>query len=129
MEKYICDCCGGAIDPRTMTCEYCGTKYKRNDDYWAKPIRLETFQNPVNTYTARVSISEYDMRAFNGDMDSLSRWAVDSIAHELAKSIAPNMSVESERDIRYGGYNIYGTIKVVEPVHGAEAWRQSNWDK
>ncbi len=120
MEKYVCDCCGGTINPLTMTCEYCGTKYKRDDD-WAKPIRIETYQNPVRTYTARVGIDAYDVR--NNDPEIISRIAVEELSRELSKVIAPNMVIESQRDIRYGGYNIYGTIKVVTPACGADKWR------
>ena len=28
MEALICKQCGAAINPRTMMCEYCGTKYR-----------------------------------------------------------------------------------------------------
>lgn len=124
MEKYVCDCCGGTINPLTMTCEYCGTKYKRDDD-WAKPIRIETHHNPVCTYTAGVDISAYDVRT--NDPETISQLAVKELARELSKCIAPNMVIEmvieSQRDIRYGGYNIYGTVKVVTPACGADKWR------
>ncbi len=119
MEKYVCDCCGGTINPRTMTCEYCGTKYKRDDD-WAKPIKIETYRNPVNTYTACVKIDRHDVQ---NDPTTTSRIAVEELAHELAKSIAPNMVVETQRDIYSGGYLVYGTVRVVKPINGADKWR------
>ena len=120
MEKYVCDCCGGTINPLTLTCEYCGTKYKRNDDDWAKPIRIETYRNPVNTYTACVKVDRYDVQ---NDPTTTSRIAVEELSHELAKSIAPNMVVETQRDIYSGGYLVYGTVRVVKPINGADKWR------
>lgn len=32
MEKLICECCGGAINPISMQCEYCGTFYQGTKD-------------------------------------------------------------------------------------------------
>lgn len=120
MDKYVCDCCGGKINTLTMTCEYCGTKYKRDDDDWAKPIRIETYRNPINTYTACVKVDAYDVQ---NDPTTTSRIAVEELAHELAKSIAPNMVVETQRDIYSGGYLVYGTVRVVKPINGADKWR------
>ena len=120
MEKYVCDCCGGTINPLTMTCEYCGTKYKRDDD-WVRPIRIETYHNPVQTYTARVDVSAYDVRTH--DPGIISQIAVKELARELSKCIAPNMVIESQPDIKYGGYTVFGTVKVVTPACGADKWR------
>ena len=124
MEKYVCDCCGGTINPLTMTCEYCGTKYKREydpRDDRSNIYRVETYQNPVRTYTARVDIDAYDVRT--NDPETISQIAVKELARELSKCIAPNMVIESQRDIRYGGYSVFGTVKVVTPACGADKWR------
>lgn len=49
MEKYICECCGGSINPETMKCEFCGTYYKGNSK--KKAVYLQQLLNagiPVN---------------------------------------------------------------------------------
>lgn len=127
MEKYVCDCCGGSIDPSTLTCEYCGTKYKRDKSEYNsalyQPIRIETYHNPVNTYTACVDIDDYDI--FRYGPEYASKRAVEVLSNELAKSIALNMTIDEDPCLTIGPFRhrIYGTIKMIKPVNGAEHWR------
>ena len=123
MDKYICDCCGGTVNPATMRCEYCGTYYKGAPDNYYKPVRIETYQNPVNTYTARVDIDEFDIKRVGAE--NVSKIAIQQLASGLAKSLIPNMVVESVRDIQNFRYKVYGIVKIVKPVNNAENWRIS----
>ena len=126
MEKYVCDCCGGSIDLHTLTCEYCGTKYKRDmseyNNPFYQPIRIETYHNPINTYTACVEIDDYDIMRYGPEYAS--KKAIEVLSHKLSESIALNMAIEEGPSFTLDfKHRIYGTIKMVKPVNGAEDWR------
>ncbi len=104
MDKYICDCCGGQFDISTMKCPYCGTQYKKDDDHI---IRIETFRNPVKTFSACVEVT---------DKEGLD-YALNVLSKELAKAIPSVMEVRTEYDPRSMTNRVSGRIKVVQPVN------------
>ena len=111
-ESYICQCCGGRIDPKTMTCDYCGTAYKKEHD---NLIRIETFHNPVQTFAAQVAMDPYILTEL-GPKEA-SKVAMNQLVDELSKCIAPMMEVYSEYRPEFGIHVVNGRIKVVQPVH------------
>lgn len=115
MDKYICGCCGGRINRSTMTCEYCGTQYKEENN---NIIRIETFRNPVRTFQAKVAIPDSWFREF--DAEEVSKMAVKELANELAKAIPPMMEVYQEYDPSYMQHILKGRIKIVQPVNGGK---------
>lgn len=115
--KFICECCGGAINPRTYQCEYCGTQYKR--DYDDQIIRIETFRSPVRTFAAEVMIDPYSIQTFGAE--EASEFAVKSLARELSECIAPYMRMEHEYDNEYNVHKIRGQIKIIEPQQALKA--------
>lgn len=115
MKKYLCECCGGHINEKTMTCEFCGTKYKLDDEV----IRIETFRNPVRTFTACVEMDDDSLREVGAE--TASKIIVNKLTAELSKAISRNMVVESEHDIHYMRHRIRGTIKMVEPIEQASS--------
>ena len=111
-KAYICDCCGGKVDPVTLTCEYCGTVYKKDiDDHF---IRIETFTNPVVTLTSKINIG--DMMSCGMSSDDISKMVMNTMVRELSEVIAPYISLQMERD-ETTGYNVRGIVKVVLPVN------------
>ena len=111
-EVYICQCCGGRIDPLTMICDYCGAAYKKDHD---NVIRIETFHNPVQTFSAQVAVDPYLLRELGPE--KASEVAMNQLVHELSKCIAPMMEVYSDYRIDSGTYVVNGRIKMVQPVH------------
>jgi len=111
MDKYICECCGGNINRATMQCDYCGTKYKEEYD---KPIRIETFRNPIRTFNAKVRITEEMYRSL--PTEEISRFAVNELVRALSQSIAPMMKITEKERNQYFEREIIGTIKMVEPL-------------
>ena len=110
--RYTCQCCGGHIDPQTMTCEYCGTKYKKeNNDV----IRIETFHNPVQTFAAQVAMDPHILTELGPE--KASEIAMNQLVHELSKCIAPMMEVYSEYRLDSRTHVVNGRIKVVQPIH------------
>ena len=120
MEKYLCECCGGHINPRTMTCEYCGTQYKRQWDDPLNVVRIETYRNPVKTFTATMAIDSEKLD-WMGAKDA-SIIALNHLRAELSKALYETMVVESEHDIARHQEIIRGTVKIVVPEKGAKEW-------
>ena len=111
MDKYVCSCCGGKINRATMTCEYCGTRYKEE---YGNVIRFETFQNPVRTLASKVSL---DRRMLMDSPQEYAEYAIKSLAREFAECIVPFMDVEYSYDPFYCIGTLAARIKVVEPIN------------
>lgn len=112
LKPLVCKCCGGTINRKTMKCEYCGTAYERQGE--DAVIRIETFRNPVRTFTACVSISDNDVAK---SPDLMSEVALRQLKTKLSDAIASNMVVDVVHDINYMSQKVYGTIKIVQPVN------------
>lgn len=111
MDKYICECCGGKINPHTMTCEYCGTQYKKEDE---KVFRIETFQVPVQTFKCAYDIpNEFIIR----DPKSASLAVLNHLANELAEVIAPYCEYQIEDDPFRCQKRVRAQIKIIEPIN------------
>lgn len=117
MKKLICECCGAPINPKTYKCEYCGTQYKREAD---KVIRIETFTNPVDTYTHGIELN-YDFVECIGH-DRASELAIHKLTNALAKQIAPYMKIEVEEDELHRQYRLRSQVKVVRPEERGFRW-------
>ena len=112
MYKYICECCGGHIDPHTMKCEYCGTQCEKHNE---NVYRIETFNSPVRTFESVYEIDD-DMLSHCSSQD-ISRIVMNRLTDQLAQIITPYCEYETERDIRNFSYRVRARIKIVEPVN------------
>ena len=121
MEAYVCKCCGGTVDPHTMTCEYCGTHYQHDIAPWDKPLRIETYTNPVQTLGAKVFINGAHIQMLGEK--AASELAVRQMMNALADQLAPYLVISAEPNPEYCGYDVIGMMKVIRPVHGADKWR------
>ena len=109
-EKYICQCCGGRIDRKTMTCEYCGTQYKEaHEDL----IRIETFKNPTQTLMTQVLI---ERELFETMKDDAGEFARREIARKISDALTGLMQYECEYDPVYRYYHVRGMARVVVPI-------------
>lgn len=124
---YVCECCGGKVNPATLTCEYCGTKYKRDSADRVPRLYVETFSNPVRTFSAVTLMDRNDLHLLGPH--EASKVAVNALTHELAQAIPSHMLVESEYDPEHMAYKVRGTIKLVEPAKVPtqyDLWRGMN---
>ena len=123
MIKYICDCCGGKINPQTMECEYCGTQF-REDFLNDTVIRIETFKNPVETLKAAVVLPEEHVKAIG--TEHASEFITKELSHKLSEGLAHYMVLENRFDPYRLVYVTSATVKVVVPKNGFEYWRVNN---
>ena len=110
MKDYRCTHCGGHISPTTMKCEYCGTQYKIEND---QILRIETFHNPVETFSA-VEVVSKEMILKMG-VENAGEYAMRHLASKLAECIPTAMQVTTEYDYSQGVQMIKGTIKLIRP--------------
>ena len=118
MKKYVCECCGGQINPATMKCEYCGTQYKH--DIENHVIRLETYTNPVDTFRAEVQYTNEELEIT--PLEIISEYALKSLANKLSESIYNNMVVQHEYDPLTREHRVRGTIKIIKPEKTERSW-------
>ena len=119
MKAYICQCCGGTINPRTMKCEYCDTPYKM--DYDDRLVRIETYRNPVDTIAAKTMIPDELIKDFGPERAS--ERAVNILVRELSECISQYMVLESEYRPAMNAHMISARMKVVVPKEGIECWK------
>ena len=119
MKAYKCECCGGEINRATMRCEYCGTQYK--EDYDNGVIRIETFRNPVDHYTAMIKFDNDQINCLGPER--VSEIAVRELTHKLSDCIAQNMVITHRYDPSTNINYIRGDIKVIRPVEVVDKWR------
>ena len=121
MDKYICECCGGKVNRATMTCEYCGTQYKEEDN---NLIRFETYSNPIQKLCVTTSFPE---EAFMKNPTEMAEYAIRHTAMKFAECIAPYMVMETEYDPEYCERRISGQIRIVVPKEGSNRWMEGEF--
>ena len=114
MDKLQCTNCGGHINPRTNTCEYCGTKYMRPKSE-IQPIYIEYERPGVHSLGARIAIDPWTIKTLGEE--ETSRMCMERITHELAKSLTPFVEIYTDHDIQLMQTTITGRIRVLEPSY------------
>lgn len=115
IKGYKCPNCGSMIpiprSGRIFKCEHCGSEYEKENDY-LYPIKIEVCNAKLVTLECRKSIPDEYMR---GDIkEAVIEHTLNSIAHELAKSIVPFMEIKSYKDICNLTTVIGGRIKIAD---------------
>ena len=106
----ICKCCGGTVDRGSLKCNFCGVKY----EITPKPLRVETFRNPVEHFQARFVVShEFFCKM---ELEQVSEIAVKQLAKELSKSIPICMQVTKRDNLRDFCTEYKGDIRMVRPI-------------
>ena len=115
--KYICECCGGKVNPVTLACEYCGTKYKQ--DYDTNSVfRIETFQAPVDKFACEVVMDQRDIYVLGPE--KASEIAIHKIAARMADGLIPMIKYNMEYDPICCGYKYHGEIRAIRPINGGK---------
>ena len=117
MKDYRCTHCGGHISLTTMKCEYCGTQYKIENN---QILRIETFHNPVETFSAVEAVSKKMMLEMGAE--NASEYAMRHLASKLAECIPTAMQITTEFDRDRDVQMIRGTVKFVRPEQTGSGW-------
>lgn len=115
--RYVCECCGGKVNPDTLTCEYCGTKYKL--DYYANNfLRRETFQAPVDRFACKVVMDQRNLYTLGPE--KASEFAIHKIASQMAKGLIPMIKYNVDYDPCDCTYTYFGEIRAIRPIDGGK---------
>lgn len=114
--KYICECCGGKVNPVTLTCEYCGTKYKLDHD--ANVFRIESFQAPVDKFACKVVMDSRSLYALGPE--KASEIAIHKIAKQMAEGLIPMIKYHVDYDPCSCYYTYFGEIRAIRPINGGK---------
>lgn len=96
-EALNCPNCGGPINRKTMTCEYCGTQFKLEEPK-PYPHLVEIYREPMNIRKvyARTMIDPCLIDV--ADKDFISDYVKHSLAGKLADALIDEMSVSVHED-------------------------------
>lgn len=119
MEKYICDCCNGHIDPATNKCEYCGTQYRLVDGHF---IKIEDQDTKVRALTAECFVTDAVL-TFNNEA-KVADAVFKDIAYQLIDKILPYCEFESYHDVLNKKTTVKARLKVIDPARKGLQIRQ-----
>ena len=115
IKPFICECCGGQVDPAAMKCEYCGTTYRLDENY--KPIMIQTYSAPIHTFAVNTKIDSTLLSLYGRDYTDR---VVREISGQLAERLLPYIEYRIQPNIEDIGLNLYSTVRVCEPAIGIE---------
>lgn len=110
-EAYICDRCGGHINRATMQCEYCGTRFREEND---NVIRIETFRNPVREFSVKAVIPDFYVREMG--CEAASRICMNELTQKMAECLPQLMNVRVEMISAQNLVAATATLKGIVPV-------------
>ena len=111
-----CRNCGGALDPKTLKCPYCGSQYERKNEHMGdmvRPVYIQTCPAQLTPLQYQMRVSDEAMRYY--PQEEMARICMEEITHELAKALVPYVKIETQRDLCNMQQIIRGTVRVVEP--------------
>lgn len=106
----ICKCCGGTVDRGSLRCNFCGVQY----EITPKPMRIETFQNPVEHFSASF-VAAHEI-FYKMEPEQISEIAVNQLVKELSKSIPICMQVSKKEHLKDYCTEYRGDIRMIRPV-------------
>lgn len=105
-----CTVCGGNIDRRTMTCEYCGCEYAiENDDV----LRIVTYHAETLNLVAESRIPREDVEYYG---ERIVNHVVGDLSRRIADQLQDIMDVHTEYVPETMEYRINSRIKVIKPA-------------
>ena len=118
MEALRCSQCGGAINPRTMKCEYCGTQYKNeNISGFGNPIvRIVQEQQGVHVIGAELMLDPFvasKLRSDRGE-EFLMNTVRDDLINKIAKEILQHTVLYTDFDIDKNKLRYSAKIRVLD---------------
>ena len=118
MEKLVCECCGGIINRSTMTCEFCGTQYKKSEYEYIPIMRVETYHNPVRTLSYGMDIT--DMIEHGLSSEDISEITMKTMCNKLPDQLAPYIKIRQEEGFSdtypFNRTRITGELKLIQPI-------------
>ena len=110
LKPLTCPNCGGRIDAARMRCEYCGTRFKREE---GSAFRIEVARPGVKTLQVNARIPDHYIMDI-GD-DAIRSIVRDQMSHQLAEALVPMLDLSVGHDLHLNEAIVRGRIRVLEP--------------
>ncbi len=108
MKAMVCKQCGAPINPRTMMCEYCGTKYR--DEPTFSVLHIE--RPGAITLGAAILVPDEEMWLLKDDIGHIVR---NEMTRKLAEAIEPNVEYMISEDPMQRAHIVKGRIRILPP--------------
>ena len=109
MKALVCERCGGAINPVTLKCEYCGTHYKDDE----QPFILHVERPGIEVLSASFRIHNDQISAY--DEEILTAYTKNEITHKLVEAISKHIEFIVQEDPIMNHHVVTGRIRIVPP--------------
>ena len=110
MKEYKCPNCGATINRATMTCEYCGTKFREENSNSVVVLR------PGVHVLGCSRILRNEMAYVIGE-EKASEYVLHEIAREMAECIIPFLDIKAVNEPITNSTKIVTRLRVVEPTY------------
>lgn len=111
LKKYECTQCGGNINPATMICDYCGSRFE--SDYEGKPIFISKFEPKMDVLQAEVFIPNESV--FYMGAKEASEVATKELVNTITRSLTQYLDVMIRDDIGRNGSWLHGKLRIIRP--------------
>ena len=116
LRALICQRCGGALNPRTLRCEYCGTYHERvGNDVGIMRVQIE--RPGVRVVRSKLEVDDYLIMSGRFDDSEVGEYIRRVLVGKLSESLPDVMETYSEYDPVYMKHNVMGQIRVLEPEY------------
>ena len=110
LKPYICTQCGGKVNPVTLTCEMCGTRFKEEG-----VMRLVVDRPGVHIIQCTRAISKDALYTIGPE--AASEYVLKDMSREIAQSLFPMLDVMTEDDLPMHEKRIRAQLRVLEPTY------------
>lgn len=110
MKPLICTQCGAPINRERMICEYCGTRYEKNND---NVLRIETYRVPPAMLEGYVVYPRE--LALAVDPGDLSKMVCGQLATKIADELAKYIDYAVQEDPVSQNVTVRGRVRVLPP--------------
>ena len=113
LKPLVCKRCGGALDPDTLKCSYCGTYHKLDSSYYGRESYIIVDHPGVEVLGVQQAFNRWELA--NMPKDAIERITRRGLCEKLAEALYPYMEFEMSDDYRTDSAIIRGRLRVVKP--------------
>jgi len=114
MNPLLCKQCGGTINPEKMRCEYCGTRYERDEDL-TKPLRVTYQVGPRPAILQNETVVDNRLIDYVSDAEEISRFIHSEVTRRMAEALEPYVEYQVQEDPFRQRQIVRGRVRVLPP--------------
>ena len=112
MKPMICTQCGGRIDPNTMRCEYCGTRFEKENDL-AKPLVVKIDTQRADVLGANMIVDNWLAESLPSE--EITRIIHSEITRKIVEGLEPYVEYTVMEEPVFNHHVVKGRIRVLPP--------------